>query len=207
MEDYKKVIEEGNKLGDLIISKKMRKTLGIYYAVWVIYFLLLNLIDYVESLFTSNNLVFIATDIGIITPFIIYSVYLFGKIIRLHLLRYGYSNKYKVRQRIFIALYYVVLSSLFILTFNQWYSAIFILLFTAGITYSMWKILFSKYRITKGKYYDILAIVSFQFYPIYAVMSMTTFSKFDPIYVFIFLISWAYASIKSFLELIDNGEQ
>ncbi|BFH74209.1 hypothetical protein SJAV_21530 [Sulfurisphaera javensis] len=184
----------------------MRKTLGIYYGTWVIYFLFINLVNYVESLYTSNNVIFTLTDIVIVVPFIIYSVYIFGKIIRLRLIRFGYNNRYFQITRIFYSLYYTILIIIFMITFDQWYSIIPILLFTAGISFAIWRILFSRYKLTKGKYYDILAIGSFQLYPLYPILAATSFSKFATIYVFIFAILWAYASIKSFLELIDNGE-
>ncbi|WP_150111344.1 hypothetical protein [Candidatus Acidianus copahuensis] len=69
---------------------------------------------------------------------------------------------------------------------------IFSYIYVAVITYNIYVALFSRYRYTEPRYYDVIALVSFIFMPFGCL--------FTPIYLVV-SIAWIYAGVMSLLEV------
>lgn len=200
--EYRELIRDSEKFARIIIMKKARRTLGIYYATWVIYSLVLALIyTLLSNIGINNSLVNGIIPFIAVIPFIYYTIGLFRgiRIDYLKLVKNKENDKiYKRINYIGVLLISQLIISFAIVTYlniDLIYLVLSFYVYMLLVAYSLYRFLYSKYRLAEPRYYDMIAIIVLLLTPLNIVTSL-----FNAIFI-VFDIVWLYASISSFLEV------
>ena len=212
--EYGKTIKDAEELAKILIKKKARKSVGIYYFMWGFYTLYITLFFAILNILNiTSTLPYVLGNLPVIIP-----LYYTFKLIRdinweYIVFKYKIKDKYieKARKQFNIKFAkWVIFTSLIILVFlviipNITTSEIITLgsvyVFIGFVIYGLYQMLYSKYRIVEPRYYDLLAMISFPFSgPVMAglVPPIMSFS----IYMLISM-AWLYASFRSILEVSE----
>jgi len=204
MEPYE-VIKEADKIAKIVIKKKARKVLGIYYAIWSFYTLIISLfytIVYSFQINLGSEIAYALINFALVVPFIAYTVKLFSNI-HLDYARLVMGKDIKGRKRyliaivLFLSLVFVAFILIPFLTASSIYSLASSYAYVSVVLYFAYRFLYSRKRLVDPRYYDLIALISFTLIPLGSISSSTYF-----IY-YIFLIFWLYASIRSLLEVSE----
>ncbi|WP_338598456.1 hypothetical protein V6M85_07555 [Sulfolobus tengchongensis] len=198
--DYQELVKKTEEIARIIIRRKARKILGIYYAVWGFYGLILALIYMIlDNLNVESNSLYSIIPLVMVLPFIYYTVRLFSRISTEYMRIIGRERKSNKQSYVLWFSLVTLLIILFILTLHLGIDSIyfiaFFFLYDAFVAFSLYRFLYSKHRLADPRYYDIIAIFSILLVPL-GIVSPTL----SPVYM-IFEISWFYASINSLLEV------
>ncbi|ADX81865.1 hypothetical protein GO599_04385 [Sulfolobus islandicus] len=200
--EYRELIRDSEKFARIIIMKKARRTLGIYYATWVIYSLVLALIyTLLSNIGINNSLINGIIPFIAVIPFIYYTIGLFRgiRIDYLKLVKNKENDKiYKRINYIWVLLISQLIISFAIVTYlniDLIYLVLSFYVYILFVAYSLYRFLYSKYRLVEPRYYDMIAIIVLLLIPLNIVTSL-----FNAIFI-VFDIVWLYASISSFLEV------
>jgi len=210
--EYEKTIKDAEELAKILIRKKARKTIGIYYFAWGLYFLYGALIS---AILYNLNVTNVLADSLPFFAFLIPLYYTYRMIRDINweyiVQRYRIKNLEKTRKRYNteFAISYAVSFLLAILIFlviiplstNEMVKLGAVSLFIIFILYWLYKALYSADRLVDPRYYDLLVVVSFPFFaPAMAGLA-------PPIMVFsismLIAMAWLYAGFRSILEVSE----
>ncbi|MCH4816387.1 MAG: hypothetical protein QXY87_11655 [Saccharolobus sp.] len=198
---YKDLVKEAEDFARVLIKKKSRKVLGIYYAIWGFYELILSL-SYViiGSLNVNIPLLYGLVPLILVIPFAYFTATIF-KGIRVDYIkligREGYGRtrfNYTIMVLLVLMLFISFILVLY-LSINTVYFILPFYIYVIFIAYSLYRFLYSKYRLVEPRYYDLIAIVTLLLAPL-GILSQLLYSLYIA-----FEIAWFYASISSLLEV------
>ena len=209
--EYEKTIKDAEELAKILIKKKARKTIGIYYFMWGFYYLYSTLISAILYNLNVTNVISILLFSAVAIP-----VYYTYKMIRdinweYTIQRHKIKNLEKARKRynMEFAISYAVSALIATLVFfviipfstNEMVRLGAISLFIVFLLYWLYKTLYSADRLVDPRYYDLLVVVSFPFFaPAMAGLA-------PPIMIFsismLIAMAWLYAGFRSILEVSE----
>ncbi|AAK42294.1 hypothetical protein SULI_14560 [Saccharolobus solfataricus] len=195
---YKDLIKDANDFARVLIKRKSRKVLGIYYAVWGFYGLILaSIYTVLDSLKINIAFLYGLIPFIILIPFVYFTVKLFRDI-RTDYLRLIGSRGYIITKFNYVIWILITLALFisFILVSQFGLSIVYFVLsfyiYAIFLAYSLYRFLYSKYRFVDPRYYDIIAVFSILVAPLEVI---------SQVFYLIFIIAWFYASINSLLEV------
>ncbi|QGA53695.1 hypothetical protein GFS03_03330 [Sulfolobus sp. E5-1-F] len=198
---YKDLVKDANNFARILIKKKSRKVLGIYYAVWGFYSLILSFIYAIlDSLNINIALLYGLIPIILVIPFAYFTVKIFGSINVDYVKLIGGKDYGMARIGYVIMILLIIMlfiSFLLVSRFNLdiAYFVLSYYIYVIFIVYLLYRFLYSKYKLVDPKYYDLIAIFALLLVPL-GVVSQTLYPLFIA-----FEIAWFYASINSLLEV------
>ena len=210
--EYKETIKEAEKLARILIQKKARKSIGIYYFIWGFYELYITL---AFTILYSLNVTNVAIDYLLyfaVTIPLYYTFKLFRDINWEYIVfKYKTKDLEKVKKQFNIenainAILILVAILVFLIiiphiTTNEIIALGSVYVFIGLVMYSLYISIYSKYRIVEPRYYDLLAMISFPFMaPVMAGLLSFLVSFLIAMLV---AMAWLYAGFRSILEVSE----
>jgi len=209
---YEETIKEAEKLARILIQKKARKSIGIYYFMWGFYELYITL---VFTILYNLNLINTLTSLLVPLPFIIPLYYTFKlfrdinweyvvfehKIKDLEKERKQFNVKYAISIILILLLILIFLIIIPNITANEMIALGSAYVYVGFIMFLLYESLYSKRRLVEPRYYDLLAMISLPFLP----PVMTGIASLVVAFTISMLVAmaWLYAGFRSILEVSE----
>lgn len=205
MSDTEDLIKEADRIAESLINKRARRIEGIYYSTWAIYFLMVGLgysVLYSLGLSVNGILVLLINFLPVFIPIYITTKVFYGIKRDFVVLKHGkLDRKTQLRNLLLIGVFYTAF------LFSIGYSVLFtnrivgllsLAVFIFTIIYLQYRNLFSPYKLTEPRYYDVIALFSLSFFPLTSVIPEVT-----GVISVVVTITWVFAGVMSLLEVID----
>ena len=212
--EYEKTIKDAERLARILIQKKARKNVGIYYFMWGFFSLYTILVSTILNYLNVTNIIISSLPYFAVAIPLYYTFKLIKDINWEYIvLKYRINNYLEEAKKQFNIKFtkYVILPTLIVIlvfliiipniTTNEIIALGSVYIFVGSVIYGLYLMLYSKHRLVGPRYYDLLAMISFIFSgPAFAGLTSPVMSSLISMLI---AIVWLYAGFRSILEVSE----